>query len=338
MSYSKFVKALASVTILGAVGLLAGCNQGDTDGGSANDNILGPGSQPVSDGGFGASLTIRLENGGDTMEVAQRTRFFVTALDPSGIPLGFRRVFCDSELGIAILEPSANGVAFEHTNSAGEMSGILGGVTPGSFLLECRLEEGFNLVARKTIRIHGEVPEGFQGFPGAAGGNIGGGSIQPNPNATAQLVQIVFNGVGLNNDANGPIDITQNLDCNADGGATADDLEPFSFDEYTITVNNRTTGPLAIDSVTFTVNDGRNVVSTQQFAGMIIPAGSSQELSGTFIEFVLGSNTKVFAGTAFNVLLGTYNVTFTVNATAANGDDVELEGSASVTFGEVDNC
>jgi len=334
-------KAFQSVAIIAAFGLIAmfgGCNGGDTDGGIASDD-LGIGNQPVSDGGFGASLTIVLKDGDDEIETAERETFFVNALDPSGLPLAFRRVFCESEKGIAILEPSSGGVAFEHTGPDGSMSGVLGGVTPGSYLLECRLEEGFNLVARKRIKVVGDVPEGFTGFPGAAGGNLGGGSIQENPNPSAQLVAVSFSGAGLAaGDTNGPIDITQNLDCNGDGAATTDDLEPFTFDEYNLSIQNRTTGTLEINSVTFEVDDGRGVESTRQLNGLVIAAGATGTITGTFTEFVLGSNTKVFAGTAFNVILGTYNVTFTVRGETADGDNVTLSGSSSVTFGEVNNC
>lgn len=344
MLYSKFVKTLTGVAVLGVVGLggigLSGClgGSGDTDGGPANDS-LGTGAQPVSDGGFGASLTIVLKDDGDTVPTAGRETFFVNALDASGQPLAFRRVFCDSEKGLAILEPSSGGVAFESTGPDGSMSGVLGGVTPGSFLLECRLEEGFNLVARKRVHVVGDVPEGFQGYPGAAGGNLGGGSIQDNPNTSPQLIQVTFSGQGLGQaDQNGPIDIEQDLDCNRDGNTTTDDIEPYTFDEYNVKINNRLTEPLSIDSITFTVDDGQGVVSTRQLNGLVIQAGAEGTITGSFTEVVLGTNIKTFAGTGFTVLHGTFNVTFTVRGTTASGDSVRLTGSASVTFAGVDNC
>lgn len=337
MSQARFRRSLRIVAMAGMIAGLAlagGCDQGNTEGGSDADG-LGP--QPVSDGGFGASLTITLDGGGEVIPTAGRVGFFVQALDPTGQPLAFRRVFCESEAGIAIIEPSSGGVAFEHTNDAGVMSGVLGGVTPGSFLLECRLEEGFNLVARRTLKVRGEVPSGFDGFPGAAGGNLGGGVIIDNPDGDAQLVSVTFSGAGLGaGDANGPIDITRDNDC--DNDPDTNDPEPFTFDEYVLTIQNRTEEVITVQSVTFTVDDGRNVTSTDQTAGLVIAPGASGTVTGTFTEFSGISGNKTFAGTSFDVILGTYNVTFDVDAEAESGEDADVSGTASVTFGFVDNC
>jgi hypothetical protein len=87
MLHSRNFKPVKSLAALGALGLLAffgACHgSNDTDGGIASDN-LGTGNQPVSDGGFGASLTIELSDGDNIIHTGDREGFFVTALDPSG--------------------------------------------------------------------------------------------------------------------------------------------------------------------------------------------------------------------------------------------------------------
>ncbi|MFN8390497.1 MAG: hypothetical protein U0136_09430 [Bdellovibrionota bacterium] len=347
MSQAKFGQTLFGIALAGmlASAALAGClagGGGDTDGGQGNDDA-GIGAQPVSDGGFGASLTIALDDGGNELRVAERKDFFVTALDPNGLPLTDRRVFCESEKGIAILEPSSGGVAFEHTGSHGTMSGVLGGVTPGSYLLECRLEEGFNLVARKHLKVIGEVPAGFQGFPGAAGGNLGGGVIVENPNDVGNSVLTVeFLTVTGQQTANGPIDTARELDC--DNNVATNDPETYGDDNFVLKIDNPENEDLVIDSVTFTVDDGRDVESSRQKAGLVVAAGSATTLSGTFTEPVFlpsGAQTdvKAFAGTSFRVLNGTFNVNFRVRAhLAASGESVSLSTGQSVTFQDVNNC
>ena len=177
MLHTKTRRALLLLgTVLGCISLLSavsGCGGGDTDGGPAVDANDRAGAQFVSDT-VGGSLRIRVVG---PLTVTGEVGFTVTALDPSGAPLQFIRIFCESERGIAIIEPSAGGVAFEHTDETGVMSGRLGGLVPGSFLLECRGPVGFGLVDRLNITIRGSVPDGFIGFPGAAGGNLGGDSL-----------------------------------------------------------------------------------------------------------------------------------------------------------------
>ena len=103
----KFLGALALI----AAGSFAACNnsQGNTDGGSAVSN-LGTGNIPVSDGGFGAKLSLSINgvpsSAAPTLSVGDITEFTVFAQDPRGQGLKYQRVFCESEKGIAIIEPS----------------------------------------------------------------------------------------------------------------------------------------------------------------------------------------------------------------------------------------
>ena len=340
MSQVRIGHTLYGFALTGAIALaaLSGCNQGDTDGGQGNDS-LGVGDHPVSDGGFGAKLTIDIVD--EPIPVAERRGFFVTATDPSGLPLAFRRVFCDSEKGIAILEPSNGGVAFEHTGPDGRMSGVLGGVHKGSFMMECRLEEGFNLVARKSTKVVGEVPPGFGGFPGAAGGNLGGGLIVDDPNNNDdRILSVAFNGQGLTNDPNGPIDISRSFNCDNDAtpNENAADIEPFTFDEFVITVQNDRLEDVTISSVDFSVvQAGVTVDAPAQGTNIVIPAGGTGTVVGSFTQ---GSGSgKIFAGTSTTLVNGTVPVTFQVTgATNSGSESFTLEATVNVLLGDVDNC
>ena len=330
-----FIFGLLIVGVMSIFGYVACNGQGDTDGGPGNDDA-GIGSQPVSDGGFGATLTIRLKDGDDEIGITEREAFFVDAYDPNGQPLAFRRVFCETEKGIAILEPSKGGVAFEHTGPDGSMSGVLGGVTPGSYLIECRLEQGFNLVARKRLKIVGEVPPGFAGFPGAAGGNLGGGQIVPNPVTDPRTVTITFTGVGYSNQPNGPIDTF--FDNNCDNVATTIDPEPFGFDDFNVTITNPSVDTFVITGVKFEVPTF-GIESATQSVAVEIAGGVSGTFSKPFTEFVGFSSAKTFATTTSAVPdVGTYNVTFTVTGETLAGEDFSITESTSVQFGTVDRC
>jgi hypothetical protein len=189
------LRKLSNASILAALFVLApmaliSCT-GDTDGGGAAQGALD--ADPfVDNGGAGANLEIEINSDNKEVGVGEEVEFRVHVTDPNGQPLQFVRVFCDSELGVAIIEPSANGVAIESTNANGYMSGSIGGVTPGSFLLECRSQSGFNLVDRITVRVTGTVLPGFQGFPGAAGGTLGGGRVMEMELGSRQLLSAML--------------------------------------------------------------------------------------------------------------------------------------------------
>ena len=176
------VNGLAIAVSLSAVAVslaLWGCSgSGNTDGGHAAANAKF-GDQYVSDGAAGATLSFEFTQsanipgaGGPSLLVGGTSGFFVTVKDSRGRPLPYIRISCDTEQGLAIVEPSTGR---EHTNSEGRMSGRVGGVYPGSFLMECRGPQGFNLLGRAELVVGGDVPPGFVGWPGAAGGNLGGG-------------------------------------------------------------------------------------------------------------------------------------------------------------------
>lgn len=318
------------LVVLAAAIVFVACKQGDTDGGG-NDTT--PGVQFVSDGATGARLTIELE---DDLVVGGTAGFLVLATDPNGAPIPFLRITCDTEQGIAILEPSTGS---EHTSTRGGMSGVLGGDAPGSYLIECRGPNGTQLLARKTLRITGDIPPGFTGFDGAAGGGLGGGLVDDGDDddtdaEQVNFVDISFTDVGGITSQVAIIDLTQTGDC--DGDITTDDPENFGEDAYGLSIQNNRDSAIEIDSVEFSIPGV--VTSFNQATQIIIPANGSTSTLGGPYSFI-SSGVKRFSGTTTAITAGTFNVTFTV--TGSNIDQTEpftITRSAVMTANNYDNC
>lgn len=317
------------IVITTAAVVFVACKQGDTDGGG-NDTT--PGVQYVSDGAAGARLTLELE---DDLVVAGTANFLVLATDPDGAPIPFLKITCDTERGIAILEPSTG---FEHTSTRGGMSGVLGGDAPGSYLIECRGPNGTNLLVRKTLRVAGDIPPGFTGFAGAAGGGLGGGLVDDGDDDDVDGEQVNFNDIQFTDVIPvtrqvAVIDLTQIGDC--DGDVMTADAEPFGEDAYSLSISNNRDSSIEIDSVEFAI--GGVVTSFNQSTQVIIPAGASTSALGGPYTFISGG--KRFSGTNTAVTAGTFNVTFTV--TGSNLDQTEpftITRSAVMTANNYDNC
>ena len=129
---------------------------GDTDGESAVSDLQGANPGFGSDGAAGSTIRISVD---DRFPVGTTTGYLVELRDPNGLPLAGVRVICESEDGIAILEPIApQGVSFESTDGNGTISGVIGGEFPGSYIFECRADGGFNLAQQVSIVITGSSP------------------------------------------------------------------------------------------------------------------------------------------------------------------------------------
>ncbi len=354
---------IASLLALTGLVVFASCSggSGDTDGG-ASTSSSGTGSQFVSDGAAGSNMRIELERA-ETIPTGGKVNFLITATDPNGAPLSYIRINCETEHGISIIEPSRGGVAFETTNSEGKMSGVFGGLTPGSFLVECRGPQGYNLVVRKTYKVVGEIPEGFDGFPGAAGGNLGGGVIvEPPSGEDVTLTEITFSSVSGDGGRVGNIDNSQDADCDNDGNnpvaIPADptatppiaavprgtfDPETFGPDSYIITINNQRDQRVFVQSIQFEVNLGSSSVSSlRQLGGLVIQPNGSVDLQGVFTQNTSQTELtlvdKYFSGTNTFTPDGTYNVVFTVTMVDGNGETIIVRQAAAVIIQNFDNC
>jgi hypothetical protein len=296
---------------------IVGCT-GDTDGGTG----AGADGQYVSDGAAGGA--IRFKKVPASLEVAESGSFEVEVRDAQGNTASNVQVVCDSERGVAILEPTTGR---EHTGSYGTMSGVIGGDKPGSFLFECRAEQGYNLAVRTSVKITGDVPAGFTGFPGAAGGNMGGGVSTPSDNL--QLLSVTF---AQNGDDVTALDSTRGASCTG-GGA-----EPFSNPLFKIKLKNDTLFNLNVSSVKVVVVDGSSG-GNPEFTRTIdteIAAGQTGTVSDVFFTAASGGTATYPDGSAG--ANGTFQVRLTVSAQTSDGTDRSFSTVANVTLEDQNNC
>ncbi|MEY4668892.1 MAG: hypothetical protein RL518_1591 [Pseudomonadota bacterium] len=226
--------SLLTISIVG-VGILGftGC-QGNTDGGEAANPDY---REDVFIGDETSTGSIRLEVNDSHIPVGETSGFKVSVTDSRGQPIANTRVVCDSEKGVALIEPTSG---YELTSSSGVMSGVVGCAAPGSYQMVCRLSIGANRRQFVSVVCTGDVPSGFTGFPGAGGGGLGGGS-QTGDDGDIQITDAGFDDDGEVASTTVPvdasIDIVQEADC--DVSTPAVDVEPF-YDTYAVlnVVNN----------------------------------------------------------------------------------------------------
>lgn len=336
-------KLIFSSFLIAALGVsaLTSC-QGNTDGDERRSDSL-VGERYVADGGAGATITIDAPK---DIAVGEQEAFSVTLTDPQGQPMPYVRVFCESEKGIGILEPSSGGVAFEHTGSRGVMSGVLGGVVPGSYLLECRGPEGYGLIARTTIVIVGPIPDGFTGFTGAAGGNLGGGylvDVTPETDDSEdglggiRVARVTFTD-GPDESTSGPIDVHQGVCDNGTATDPSDDFfEPWFFNDYRVVVKNDTSEKITIGTIGFTIRDSTTSSTSTQQKTVVIEQGEEGTLDGLLTD-LQGTGVKMFAGGTDVVKVGTYRVDFVITGYTEEGTNFVLSRSVTLTFDYVNRC
>lgn len=221
------LRSLVEALCVAAILVFIGC-QGNTDGGSAASPDF---RDDVFTGDASSTGSIRVELTQSQIDVGQTAGFKVYAADSKGQPVPFIRVVCDTEQGVALIEPTTG---YELTNGEGVMSGRIGCAAPGSFQMVCRLSIGANRRQFVSVACTGDIPAGFSGFPGAGGGGLGGGS-QLGDNGEIRITNAGFEDDGSFDNTKVPsdasVDIVQTADC--DGVATTSDVEPF-YDTYSV--------------------------------------------------------------------------------------------------------
>ena len=331
--------ALVGAGILGCMG-----GSGSTDGGSgANPDFR----DDVFVGDASTAGTIKVSLNSSEITVGSTSGFKVYVKDGKGEPVPNINIVCDSEQGVAILEPTAG---YELTNENGEMSGRIGCRSPGSYQMVCRLNIGANKRQFVSVCCTGDIPSGFTGFPGAAGGGLGGGS-QSTTDGDIQIVAAGFVDDGDLQDSvpvNASIDILQGSNC--DNDATTTDFEPF-YDTYAaISVRNNLSERVEFSSLKFAIlnfnNTGEQFVSTG--IDLIKQANSSVEAKGqtTIIQvpiFKAASGCK-FPGTPQAACSGAFSaeglgtVEFTLTGETASGELVTLSASTTAAFANYNRC
>ena len=222
-TFSFLAVTLVAAGVLGFVGC-----QGNTDGGEgANPDYR----DDVFIGDETSTGSIRVQLNQSNLPVGQTAGFKVFVYDSTGQPIANTRVICDTEQGVALIEPTSG---YELTNGDGVMSGVIGCAAPGSYQMVCRLSVGANRRQFVSVGCTGDVPAGFAGFPGAGGGGLGGGT-QTNDDGEIQITDAGFDDDGDYTSTTVPtdasVDIVQTADC--DVSTVTQDTEPF-FDTYAV--------------------------------------------------------------------------------------------------------
>lgn len=343
-------KALKNSTlvalVLGGAGLFVGCG-GSTGGGSDN------GGSVFGGGASSGSISIDLVD--SQLDVASTTGFTVSLRGANGSTASSgTRITCDSEQGVAIIEPSSGS---ESTDSNGQISGRIGCDAPGSFRFVCRLPNAGSRSASITVRCGGSIPNGFGGF-GGAGGGLGGG-VEPGgtdfDSTTLRITSVVFTDAG--SDApTATVDTVQNPNCNSDVPATPTPAptpvastpvtvipEPFTDAFLRFTVQNNSGQTVNISSFRYTVPDvsgsnfTSNIIAVSGNNGLTIAPGDSADLSGFFA--LAGSGVKTFVGSSTAIgNLGFRNVTLTVSGVTDAGEEFDLSAITGVSLQNHDNC
>lgn len=346
----RFNKALLRgtailVLLLGLSSLFVGCG-GDTggdgdsfDGSSFDDNDANAGG-------------IRLEVNEDRLSVSDVSGFHVYVTDAQGAPVPNIEIACDTELGLALVEPTTG---FELTDSNGQMSGRVGCANPGSYQIGCRLPVFANKRAFKTVICEGDPPEGFNGFPGSGGGTLGVGAGGGTGGRTPVDVpgSLAVSGVVINENGSDTLSVDVErgacgfVDQNGDGDTTdAGDIdpEPFTDTRAKFTIKNETGETVNFSSFSYTVSgasgSGTFFESTELALsiGGSVPTGSSTEVTGLFLK--ASSPSKRFTGSsaAISSSLGFRNVTFTIFGTTGSGQSVQAQATIGVSFGNFNKC
>lgn len=321
--------SLAFVLVLA----MSACS-GDTSSDGTNNY---PGTQYVSDGNSG-SISISVEN--REMAIGSLTNFGVTVKNEVGAPVSGIVVACDSELGVAILEPTTGR---EITDQWGSISGKIGCKYPGSYQFACRLPVGMNKRQLVGIKCTGDIPEGFDGFPGAAGGGLGtggsdvgdtGGVGGTNPSG------IRITGVIGSTVAGDSYQIDLKQDVCKDGSA-----EPFTDDFVKLTVVNNTNSIVRFNKLYYEVPGGGTGGSTFvsdaiTFTCSAEPSGGTTTCQSLFVQAKGTTTNKTFWGASSPVgISGFRNITFRLKGIIeTTGEEVSLTVRAGFAFADYNNC
>lgn len=340
------IRNFGRFVLAGAVVALAGCSGGST---GSNDEATG-GDGAYVPGVSSGSITYSVDE--TSIPVGSTSDFVVTVKGQDGNPSGSVSILCDSEDGVAILEPISGS---ELTNGSGSMSGVIGCEKPGSFRTAC-WGPALNRTANVFIKCTGDIPSGFTGFPNSAGGNLGGGVATPEDPAggpggsDVSALTIVSN-----------VEITDVRDATTvsidvgKSGCTGTEEELFGPDTVAFTIVNNSASRVTCSSWSMEVPDlwpsdvSLGDYESPEFGGAVVidPNGGTGVLDGFLTEttssgvarkFIAGSDISN-AGLRLPVdpPAGVRAVKFTINC-SANGKSFSKVVTKSYSFADYDYC
>ncbi|RMD85532.1 MAG: hypothetical protein D6808_05045 [Candidatus Dadabacteria bacterium] len=319
--------ALVFTLLLAAI---YGC--GSTDGGSKDFS----GSQFVADSSVG-TITLSAPS---SIAVSKTGGFSVRVRDGSGSAVPQIKVACDTEKGLALIEPTTG---VELTDGTGNMSGVVGCERPGSFQIGCRLPIGAAKRQFRTVKCTGDIPDGFTGFPGAGGGGLGGGvqiSDDAGPGGTNTNGISITDFQVIDDEVEGlfVIDTTQVNNC----GDSGTDAEPFGDATFSVDFLNETNSTITITNYTMRVPGVGTfgpIGIGSSVSGGVAPNGGEQTVTG-LIAAAQADGTKTYAGssTTISSSTGFKNVVFTFSGHNDQGDKVSISIKVGITFSNANRC
>ena len=350
---SRDKRYITLVIIAALIFGFCGCS-GDTDGGKAGDEDFGDTTFVPNDDNSGSIEVEVLE---PVIPVSEISGFFVRVRDANGAPVPQIRVSCDSELGVAIIEPTTGS---EITDSGGAMSGKIGCSLPGSFQFVCRLPIGANKRKFVDIKCTGDVPNGFDGFPGSAGGGLGSGGVQvpdeggspggENSGDVRITAVSVLDNPGSNAEGS-QIDIAQDVCTPDDLSTPANELvvEPFTDTFIKIKVVNNSSSTIRFTRVTYSVPNFDNTGRTFESSNISLIGETTVEAEGGEVDIqslifsVTGTGGDKFfvnasSGNRPIGSIGFRNVSFTLSGTNSSGETVQATGTVVLSFTNYGRC
>ncbi len=335
MKCGRFSRALATMTSVAF--MAAACGGGQTSGGDVNyaENTFASNEDTVG------RIDIDVES--KVLSIGNTTEFKVSVLDANNRGVPNVRVACDSERGVAILEPLQGSSL---VNQNGVISGLIGCAQPGSFQFGCRLASGANKRQFVGVKCEGEIPLGFAGFIGAAGGGLGGGVLPPEvggpgggSSGTIRLVALEAFGIGSSADeSTSSIDIYQGV-CGQSPNLTP---EPFGDDFIRFSVRNDSPLTVTFSSYKYTVSgglaDGRDATSPVLRLTEEMSIEKNQVKKFSSLAFDAKDGRKVFASPLLQASEGFKIVTVTLFGQNSVGESITLRGSFTLSFDNFNVC
>lgn len=330
--------ALSGIVTVGLISSLAiaGCG-GGTGGGDEN---IGENQFVATDDSAGA-LKVSAPT---SLATGSTGNFSASVVDANGAAVPQIQVACDSESGIALVEPNTG---IEVTDSFGSISGVVGCRFPGSYQFGCRLPVGANKRKFVTIKCEGDIPAGFTGFPNAGGGGLGTGGVGVGDDGSQGGDNIegfrvtdlsIINIVGEDTFA---VDISRNNDC--DGDSATLDPEPFGQDLVEVTFENSSNQEITVKSMSYRVSNvdgadsGAYTSPSIAMGARISPNGATGTTMAPFTTFGVGD--KSFIGRPGTPITELFrNVTFVFTISNESGEETTVSTSFGTDFQDFDLC
>ena len=324
--------AFACVLLVGFVA----CN-GSTGGNeSASDDSR---TDDIFSSSSAGTVSVAVVN--DSLPVSDTTPFTVTIRGADGSTQSDVPITCDSEAGLAIVEPNTGQGL---TDGFGSYSGVIGCAAPGSFRFGCRTP-GAGIRKFVTVKCSGGVPDGFAGFPGAGGGGLGGGvsDVDDGNSGEVSITSIsVFDNGSIGEDQRPEVDIVQGT-CTS---GTTSEPEPFFNSFVGITVVNNSNVSIDFNRMRYQVENvdssgtqfnSNDISLIGDSQSSLDPDGGENRFDAIFAE--ANSGGKRFIGASSNIgFTGTRNITFRLFGKNAIGEDVTVSGRLAINLNNFNNC